>query len=246
MFEKLINRMCLLKKRITKENYGRCFVINSILLKKRKAHYLEIGVRKGTTIVRVDADYKVGVDPVLQLEKIAPKLKKKLKKSKNITFYEEESDTFFRHNDLKFDVILIDGLHVYEQALRDIVNALNCLNDKGFVVVHDCNPQSEKAQSRTEIKGLWNGDVWKAIYAIKIHYEKINYFILDTDHGLGILTKQDNKEKYTYQHDERILHLPYNALAKDRKNILNLQKKEKFFDFLKTLNYTSSNNTRAC
>jgi len=235
MFEGLINRLCLIKRKVSKEDFDRAFVINSVLIRKRKACYLEIGVRKGSTIARIDANNKIGVDPVLQLDKLDPKLRKKLGKSKNITFYEEESDTFFRHNNQKFDVVLIDGLHLYEQALRDILNTLNCLNNNGVVIVHDCNPQTEEAQSRTEIEGLWNGDVWKAIYAMKTHYKTIDYFVLDTDHGLGILTKQSKKEKFTYQHDDQILQLPYSFLAKDKKNILNLQQKEKLFDFLKTL-----------
>ena len=34
------------------------------------------------------------------------------------------SDTFFKNNKDKFDVIFLDGLHTYEQTIKDINNAI--------------------------------------------------------------------------------------------------------------------------
>ena len=55
------------------------------------------------------------------------------------------SDEFFdflRTNefDRKYDVIFIDGLHKSYQVKKDILNSLQFLNPKGYIVLHDCNP----------------------------------------------------------------------------------------------------------
>ena len=44
-----------------------------------------------------------------------------------------------------FDVVFVDGLHTYDQAYPDVVNALDVLREDGVVVVHDCNPASAAA-----------------------------------------------------------------------------------------------------
>ena len=42
------------------------------------------------------------------------------------------SDDFFLSNKDKFDVIFIDGLHIYEQVRKDVVNSINAINDGGW------------------------------------------------------------------------------------------------------------------
>ena len=48
------------------------------------------------------------------------------------------SDIFFKNNEDKFDIIFLDGLHTYEQTIKDINNAIQSIEDDGVILVHDC------------------------------------------------------------------------------------------------------------
>ena len=50
------------------------------------------------------------------------------------------SDEFFYNNNDKFDIIFIDGLHQYEQVIKDVKNSLNCLTKNGII---DCQIQND-------------------------------------------------------------------------------------------------------
>jgi len=212
----------MLKKILKNKFLGRVDVINKILKYNKGKSYLEIGVRRGETIAQIEASNRIGVDPNLQLDRIA------ILKSKGnldgVEFLEIPSDRFFQENTRTFDVIFIDGLHLYEQAIKDILNALNVLNEGGYIVVHDCNPMTEKAADRKQAKGIWSGDVWKSIYDIKINYPEIDYFVLNKDYGLGILSKKNgNENNYVPKFDENISNLDFSFLERNRNDILNLK-----------------------
>lgn len=133
--------------------------------------YLEIGVdNPNVNFNRVKARIKTGVDPNVN------------------TTHKITSDQFFNANKQTFDIIFIDGLHHEDQVIRDIQNALNCLNPNGTIVVHDCNPTTEAMQQVPRIQGEWTGDVWKAW----LHFRKdpnLSMCVLDTDYGVGIIRK---------------------------------------------------------
>lgn len=197
-------------------------VINTLLKHNQGTSYLEIGVRRGETISQIKANLRVGVDPGLQIENITPKELKKGLEGAN--FHKITSDDFFKENTEKFDVIFIDGLHVYDQVMKDILNSLNILKEKGFIVVHDCNPTTKKAADRIQTEGVWNGDVWKAIYDVKENYRDVDYFVLDEDFGLGILSfKNEAGRSYLPKFKDEIAKLTYEFLEKKRKEILNLK-----------------------
>ncbi len=42
----------------------------------------------------------------------------------------------------KFDVIYLDGLHTFEQTLRDLLNALTLVADAGVIILDDVLPSS--------------------------------------------------------------------------------------------------------
>ena len=85
----------------------------------------------------------------------------------------------FLKNQDKFDLIFIDGLHTYNQVLKDIKNSLVALNNKGFVLLHDCFPMSYYDQAVPRAQRKWNGDVWKAITEIRT--------LKDVDTYVGLL-----------------------------------------------------------
>ena len=140
--------------------------------------YLEIGVntpaQPGYNFESVRIDLKHGVDP-------AEKVK--------ATFQMTSDEFFEKHISMKYDLIFIDGLHLFEQAHRDIINALAWLTDNGTIVVHDCNPLLEKTQRRVHTSGAWHGDVWKAILKLRMEEPDLSIYTVDTDEGCTVIQR---------------------------------------------------------
>ena len=98
--------------------------------------YLEIGLGVGSlnmeTFREVKCENKTGVDP-----------NPIYGHREHEGLYRTTSDGFFQNNEKTFDLIFIDGLHVYEQALQDFYNAVKCLKEGGIIVMHDVGLESE-------------------------------------------------------------------------------------------------------
>ena len=102
------------------------------------------------------------------------------------------SDDFFIQNEKFFDCIFIDGLHIYEQVRKDILNSIKFLNSNGVILVHDCLPIKIWNQIVPKIYGHWNGDVWKAIVEART-MKNIDTYTCIADHGLGVIFKRENR-----------------------------------------------------
>jgi len=155
-------------------------VINELIASTGEARFLEIGVQHGKCGARVSASHKVGVDP----EPL------RHAESGYDWFFRGTSDQYFGQAaaQQQFDVVLVDGLHHGEQVLRDVDNALSRLAEGGYIVLHDCNPQSELAQRVPRATGIWNGDCWRAMVALR-QRAGIDAFTVDTDHGVGVVRR---------------------------------------------------------
>ena len=130
--------------------------------------YLEIGCDDNQLFSRISIPEKIGVDPVSGGN------------------YRANSDDFFTKNKKKFDLIFIDGLHEYHQVRKEILNSIKFLNNKGFILVHDCLPRSVSAQAVPRYRNIWNGDVWKAIVEFRT-YENLEIFTCLADEGISII-----------------------------------------------------------
>ena len=169
--------------------------INSVLSKKDTKNYLEIGVRNGENFFAIRSKNKVGVDPNYFFSKRFH-LKSLCKPYNwNYNMYQKTSDAFFQneadviYNRNKIDVAFIDGLHTYEQSLSDARNCLKYLSNDGYIVFHDCNPQTAEAANPQipEDAINWNGDVWKTIHHLRKYDNHFNCYTLDFDEGIGVL-----------------------------------------------------------
>ena len=220
----------------------RITIIQKIINQKKASIYLEIGVHTGACFLNINAPRKIAVDPKILL--------KKKKKFKN-KYYEMTSDEFFEKEQkiltkYGLDVVFLDGLHTHEQSLKDVLNSLKYLNEKGVIVMHDCNPQSEtiafpansikhaKSLNLPGWEGKWSGDVWKTIILLKSNCDDLNIFVLDYDYGLGIITKGKQKNPLKYSPEE-IRNLSYNDLEKNREKLLNLKSIQYFNKFIAKL-----------
>jgi predicted O-methyltransferase YrrM len=152
---------------------NRTEILNKLIQKNKFRSYLEIGVntpnQPGYNWVGVSCETKHGVDPNV-----------------NTTYCMTSDEFFSNHISQKYDIVFVDGLHLFEQAYRDIENSLSNLNENGIIVVHDCNPTSEITQRRERVSDAWHGDVWKAILKLRLEKKDINIHTVDTDEGCAI------------------------------------------------------------
>lgn len=204
-----------------KKTPKRTDVINFLLTRfNRETCYLEIGVRNpADNYNHINASKKYSVDPGVEYQESSIDFK-----MTSDSFFDQLKNNEVLSKDIKFDVIFIDGLHLAEQADRDIKNALDFTKEDGFVVVHDCNPPTEwHARENYQYKnspahGYWNGTTWKAF--LKWRYNpKLYSCCIDTDWGVGILSKKHpigNSIKNTNTFFE------FKVFDKNRKESLNL------------------------
>tara|TARA_B100000575_G_C23021362_1_gene588121 strand:+ start:370 stop:1047 length:678 start_codon:yes stop_codon:yes gene_type:complete len=155
------------------KDYSRLDMINYFIKKNDYKSYLEIGCDKNQIFSQITLNKKIGVDPY---------------SGGNVR---KTSDDFFKENVEKFDLIFIDGLHVYEQVKKDIINSINFLNKKGVILVHDCLPDTIGKQAVPRYKMQWNGNVWKAIVDLRQRND-LEIHTCFVDQGIGIIKKQIN------------------------------------------------------
>jgi hypothetical protein len=149
-------------------------IIQNIINKKEFKSFLEIGSFNNDTFGKILVPNKIGVDP---------------EKGGNVRL---TSDEFFKINKSYFDIIFIDGLHLYEQVRKDFFNSLNFLNPEGIILIHDCLPNKFRDQARLRSHELWNGDVWKLIVELRtLDYIQLHTII--ADHGIAIIKLGKNK-----------------------------------------------------
>ena len=153
---------------------SRIEILQKIINKQNYKRYLEIGCDNDENFSKISIDSKIGVDPL---------------KGGTLRM---TSDEFFKKNNQLFDLIFLDGLHTYEQTIKDINNSLKFINNKGIIIIHDCLQKKIWNQIVPRMYGHWNGDVWKAIVHART-YEYADTYTLKADHGLGIIFKRKNK-----------------------------------------------------
>jgi len=165
------------KKRYDWSKYPSRFeIIQNIIEFKKYKSYLEIGCDRNQSFSNINIDKRVGIDPV------------------EGGTHKMTSDEFFYNNNDKFDIIFIDGLHQYEQVIKDIKNSLNCLTKNGLILLHDCLPRTIWNQVYPRINSDWNGDVWKAIVECRT-YENIDTYTCIADRGIGVIVPRTNMNK---------------------------------------------------
>lgn len=154
-------------------------IINTLIQKYNYKSYLEVGTQNSDLNFNlIKIEYKVSIDPFPRGE---------------VTFI-GTSDEYFESisDEVKFDIIFIDGLHHDDQVLKDIKNSLNHLLENGTIICHDCLPTTELMQVRDIHNGEWTGDVWKAIAELRVETIDLDIKVVNTDYGCGIIRRGIN------------------------------------------------------
>ena len=137
----------------------------------RPRRYIEIGVSTGKSLALTARGTSViGVDPKTachgELCFHSPETSPDL--------FKLTSDDFFLQSCMEqlwgtesFDMAFIDGLHLYEQVLRDFINLELRSSRDSIIFIHDCLPVSIVGAARERTTSVWTGDVWKIIPCLK-------------------------------------------------------------------------------
>lgn len=138
--------------------------------------YLEIGVFQGDSLRLVrPGTTAVGVDPTPMLLGHFPG---------NIQVARTTSDNYFEAGPpgLEYvDLAFIDGMHLFEFALRDFMNIEQYSNTRTVVVFDDVMPRNQHEASRDQCPGDWTGDVWKAPRLLKLLRPDLHVILTDTE-----------------------------------------------------------------
>jgi SAM-dependent methyltransferase len=147
--------------------------------------YFEVGVGKGDSLA-LAAGGAVGIDPL-------PKLAVELSSWARVR--ELTSDQYFDgslpETDLAagIDLAFIDGLHQFEQCLRDFINVERYMAPAGLIVIDDILPNHPLQAERRRQSSIWMGDVWKMASCLKTYRPDLLVLILDTrPSGLMLVT----------------------------------------------------------
>ena len=189
-------------------NYNRIAVINALASKMSyNSSYLEIGCQDNLLFDAVPILNKKGVDP------------------ERGGTHRMTSDEFFENNETQFDLIFIDGLHTIEQVSKDLENSVSKLNPGGFIVIHDLLPRNWTEQTPKPSNKVWLGDVWKLSDHIKNYPDIYSFFVVNIDHGVGVLQVKVNSSLPRIDLDElKKLNFKDFAALKNNLRILTFKK----------------------
>ncbi len=198
---------------------SRTSIIRHLIMKNQFQSYLEIGVRDFRNFDQIQCATKTGVDP----QPVKPDQRPVWE-----NLFVTTSDEFFARlaEDVRFDLIFIDGLHLDEQVSRDIGNSLRHLSEGGCIIMHDCNPPTEFHQREVyKVDGKfppWNGTTWKAYARRRMTDSGLEMCVVNTDWGVGVIRRG---EQALYPNGQD---LDWNLLDGNRESLLNLVSVEQF------------------
>ncbi|WP_164545147.1 class I SAM-dependent methyltransferase [Antribacter gilvus] len=150
--------------------------------------YLEIGVRNGKSLalascpsIGIDPAYNITVDldPAAVLERTT-------------------SDDYFARPDAcasvggQIDLAFIDGMHLFEFALRDFVNVEKHCSWSSIIVFDDVFPSRADIAARDRHTWEWTGDVFRIVEVLRAYRPDLTLILADTKpSGLLMVTGLD-------------------------------------------------------
>lgn len=126
-------------------------------------HYLEVGVRQGDSLAQARCP-AVGIDPDFAITS---------ELDNHVTLFRTTSDEYFSREDplavnggAPFDLSFIDGLHIFEFAFRDFINAERHSSRRGAIIFDDVLPRSVAEAARERHTVNWTGDVYPMLQVL--------------------------------------------------------------------------------
>jgi len=188
--------------------------------------YVEVGIGTGKSLgLALPGTIAVGIDP-------EPNIRFAIDKSAQV--FAEASDDFFERHDLRqvlrgndLDLAFVDGMHLFEYALRDFLHLERFCHAESTILFHDCKPFDAETSARVQVQNRWTGDVWKVLLCLKEYRPDLRIATVDVPPtGLAIVRGLDNSSTVLAdQYDEicaRYIDMSYSVLDEDKDGKLNL------------------------
>lgn len=137
--------------------------------------YLEIGVRNGGSL-RLANGPAIGVDPAANLTYPLGR-QAELVSATSDDFFSSQAGNRLTH---PVDLAFIDGMHLFEYALRDFINTEGYASPYGLVVIDDVFPNHPLQAARDRKTRVWTGDVWKLHDCLRRWRPELRLLLLDT------------------------------------------------------------------
>lgn len=136
--------------------------------------YFEIGVQTGKSLALAKCE-AMGIDPMPILSFELPTAAKVITSSSD-NFFKKQSDLLLKKS---VDLCFIDGMHLFEYALRDFINVEKYSQPHSLIVIDDIFPGHPDQAKRERRTRAWTGDVWKLKEALEKY--RPDLFILAID-----------------------------------------------------------------
>jgi hypothetical protein len=138
--------------------------------------YLEVGTMHGDSLALASCP-STAIDPKFEIDRDIVGHKPAC------LLFQMKSDPFFQTHDPKellggpLEMAFIDGVHLFEFALRDFINVEKHCRYNSIILLHDCIPtdahlarravEDSTLAGRSRYPDCWAGDVWKTVLALR-------------------------------------------------------------------------------
>lgn len=165
--------------------------------------YLEVGVASGKSL-RLASCRSVGVDPGYAIT---------VPLDGDVALFRTTSDEYFSSPDplaptggVPFDLAFIDGLHLFEFALRDFINTERSCSRHGLIVFDDVLPRTVDEAARQRVTKAWTGDVFPILEVLAEYRPGLSVLPVDTQPtGLLLVTGLDPTDTTLADHYDDIV-----------------------------------------
>jgi len=171
-------------------------------------NYLEIGVSDGRSLT-LSRTRSIGIDPAFKVMAEQECALKLVRATSDDFFARPAPVDFFPEGTI--DYALIDGMHLFEYALRDFMNVERHSTWSTVIVFDDMLPRSVSEAARDRHTVFWAGDVYKVTEVLRRYRPDLVLVELDTEPtGLLLVLGADPTNNVLHEkYDEIIAEFVY-------------------------------------
>ena len=186
--------------------------------------YLEIGTHQGDSVRSINCDV-LCIDPNFMVDRNIVN-----KRAKTLLFQMTSDDFFLAHDPRDFlgdlDLGFLDGLHYFENLLRDFINFERHSHPGSMALLHDCLPLNTRMAGQLqntgpeseplETRSFWTGDVWRILPILREFRPDLDIVVLDCPPtGLVLCSGLDHRSTTLMYAYDRIV-AKYTALELEK------------------------------
>lgn len=188
--------------------------------------YVEIGVETGASLALAQPPtLAIGIDP-------EPAITHGFTTKTRV--FPLTSDAFFKQHHLPkimehevVDMAFIDGMHLFENTLKDFMNLEKFSGPDTIILLHDCYPINALTAARKRQTLVWSGDPWKAFVCLKKYRPDLQCHTIATGPtGLGVIKGLNPHNTVLADNWDEIINeyttAPYSTIANNKDEALSL------------------------